>query len=195
MNTLYLLISTLFNIYIMIVLMRIWLQWARADFYNPLSQFCVKVTSPILKPMRRFIPSIGSLDTASLVLTLILMVLKLTLLQTLAGHMSITNILPYLVWGALAVVKQAGYLVFWMLIIRAILSWVSQGQNPIEHVIIQLTEPLMSPIRRKIPPIGGLDLSIMIILLAMSLINSFMYEWQFLNLLMYKWGGLAWAIL
>ena len=85
MATLYFLINTLFDIYLMIVLLRIWLQWARADFYNPLSQFIVKATHPILAPMRRVIPSIGSLDLAAVLLALLVALLKFVAFTLLAS--------------------------------------------------------------------------------------------------------------
>ena len=85
MATLYFLINTLFDIYLMIVLLRIWLQWARADFYNPLSQFIVKATHPILAPMRRVIPSLGSLDLAAVVLALLVALLKFVAFTLLAS--------------------------------------------------------------------------------------------------------------
>lgn len=66
MNSLHFLVSTLFDLYIMVVILRLWLQMARADFYNPFSQFIVKATQPIVAPLRRVIPSIGSVDMATL---------------------------------------------------------------------------------------------------------------------------------
>ena len=76
MKTLYYLIDTLFNLYLMVVIMRIWLQWVRADFYNPLSQFVVKATQPIVGPLRRIIPAMGPIDSASLLVAFILCVIK-----------------------------------------------------------------------------------------------------------------------
>ena len=78
MQAIVFLLNALFDIYLMVVLLRIWLQWARADFYNPLSQFVVKATHPILAPMRRVIPSLGGLDLAAVLLALIVASLKVT---------------------------------------------------------------------------------------------------------------------
>jgi len=162
------LIDTLFNLYLMVVLLRLWLQSTRADFYNPLSQFVVKATNPLLLPLRRFIPSIGALDTASLVLALLVATAKLMTLQLLAGSISVQLTLV----GALALlVAEAFNLVFWVVIIRAIMSWFSQGRNPMEHLLSQLTEPLLSPIRKIIPPIGGLDLSVLVLLVGMQFLQ------------------------
>lgn len=162
------LIDTLFNLYLMVVLLRLWLQSTRADFYNPLSQFVVKATNPLLIPLRRFIPSLGALDTASLVLAFLVATAKLLTLQLLAGSISVQLTLI----GALTLlVAEAFNLVFWVVIIRAIMSWFSQGRNPMEHLLSQLTEPLLSPIRKIIPPIGGLDLSVLVLLVGMQFLQ------------------------
>lgn len=80
----------------------------------------------------------------------------------------------FLFFGLLALIKAAGGLLFWVLLIRAILSWVSQGRNPIEYVMNQLTEPLMAPIRRVLPAMGGLDLSILVLFLGLQFANYLM---------------------
>ncbi|WP_417760434.1 YggT family protein [Shewanella sp.] len=163
------LINTLFDLYLMVVLLRIWLQLARADFYNPFSQFIVKATHPIIKPMRRVLPAIGNLDTASVVLALAVVVLKIVLIALIAGQP--INIAAILLFSVVSVIKQAGVLLFYLLIVRAILSWVSQGRNPFELVLIQLTEPFLTPIRRIIPPMGGLDLSVLVLFILLNFIN------------------------
>ncbi|MCE9685236.1 YggT family protein [Shewanella sp. AS16] len=175
MNALTFLISTLFDLYLMVVILRIWLQLARADFYNPFSQFIVKATHPILAPMRRILPSFGSLDTASLVLALLVVIVKVLLLSLIAG--AAIDIITLLVFAAVTVAKQAGVLLFWMLLIRAILSWFNQGYNPIVMVMGQLTEPLLAPVRRIIPPIGGLDLSVLLVIIAMNFINILLAQY------------------
>lgn len=172
MQTLYFLINTLFDLYLMVVLLRVWLQWARADFYNPLSQFAVKATHPVLKPLRRIIPSLGGLDLAGVVLAWLVALVKFLLLTLMAS-----GPLPWaalMIFSLVAVLKQAGSLLFWMLVVRAILSWVSQGRSTIDYVLIQLTEPLLAPIRRIIPPLGGLDLSVLVLFLILQALNIFL---------------------
>ena len=78
--------------------------------------------------------------------------------------------------SALDVLRQGFQLVMWVLIIRAILSWISQGHNPIEMVLHQLTEPLLAPIRRIIPPMGGLDLSVMIAIIGLIFLSRLMED-------------------
>ncbi|MCC5825766.1 YggT family protein [Alkalimonas sp.] len=168
-NALFFLINTGFNLYLMVVVLRLWLQLARADFYNPFSQFIVKATNPLVLPLRKVIPSLGPLDTATLVLAWLVAVVKMLLLQQLLlGGIAISQAL---VAGVLILLKESLSLMFWILVIRAILSWFSQGRNPIEQVMHQLTEPLLRPIRRVIPPMGGLDLSVLVALIALQFVQ------------------------
>ncbi len=169
MKAAYFLINTIFDLYLMVVVLRIWLQWARADFYNPMSQMVVKLTNPILLPLRRVIPSLGSIDLAAVILALAVAFTKLALINGM-GIMR----LDWLTMGLLTlltVLKKIGSMIFWILLIRAILSWVSQGRNPIEYLMHQLTEPFLSPIRRILPPLGGLDLSVLVAFIALQAIN------------------------
>lgn len=163
------LISTICDLYLMVVILRIWMQLARADFYNPFSQFIVKATHPVIKPLRRVLPSVGNLDIASVVLALAVVVLKIVLITLIAG--AGFDIVATLIYAVVSVIKQAGVLLFYLLIIRAILSWVSQGSNPFEYVLYQLTEPFLGPIRRFIPPIGGLDLSVLVLFILLNFLN------------------------
>lgn len=150
----------------MVVLMRFWLQAAKADFYNPLSQFVVKATSFAVNPLRKIIPGFGGLDLASLLLAFIVAVAKITALILLVGA---TWELGFVLLNALVtVIKEGLNLLFWVLVIRALLSWVSQGNNPIEAVFQQLTEPMLKPIRKVLPPLGGLDLSILVLIIALQ---------------------------
>lgn len=171
MNPFSFIITTLISLYVMVVLLRVWLQLTRADFYNPFSQFVVKATQPIVSPLRRFIPSIGSVDTATLLLAYILCTIKVSTALLFKGY-SLNSI--FLIFGAISLVKSIGMLIFWVLLLRAILSWVSQGRSPIEYVFVQLTEPLAAPIRRVLPPVGGLDLSVLVLFLGLQFLNVFM---------------------
>ena len=170
MNAVNFLINTLFDLYIMVILLRVWLQVARADFYNPFSQFIVKATQPVVKPLRRFIPSIGGWDTATIIFAFAVACLKVFLLVLMAG--AALSPIALLSYSLIVLVTAVFKLMFWVLILRAILSWVSRGQNPIEAVMIQLTEPLMAPVRRFIPPLGGLDLSMIVVLIGLQFLEK-----------------------
>lgn len=169
MQAMLFLINTAFNLLLMLVILRVWLQLARADFYNPFSQFIVKVTNPAVLPLRRLIPSIGKLDTATVVLAYLVAVTKLIVLQlVLVGSIQVP---ATLISGFLVLLKETLNLLFWILIIRALLSWFSQGRNPIELVMHQLTEPMLRPIRKILPPLGGLDLSVFVLIIAIQFIT------------------------
>ncbi len=170
------LVETLFGLYLMVVVLRLWLQLVRADFYNPFSQFVVKVTQPVIGPLRRLIPAIGQFDTATFVFALLIACLKTFVIVALVRGLSIDPISLVIV-GFIEVVKEVFNLMFWMLIIRALLSWVSQGQNPIELVIAQLTEPFLRPIRKIIPPIGGLDLSVLVAIIALQFVKLLLSQY------------------
>ncbi|NCO46037.1 MAG: YggT family protein, partial [Vibrio sp.] len=150
------------------------LQAARADFYNPFSQFIVKATQPVVGPLRRAIPSIGSLDLATVLFAYVLCVLKFIALMLVASGGAVSFSVYFLFLGLLSLVKAAGGLLFWVLLIRAILSWVSQGRSPIEYVFHQLTEPMLAPIRRILPAMGGFDLSVLVLFIVLQFANFLM---------------------
>ena len=169
-SPLMLIINTLFDIYILLVLLRFLLQMLRADFYNPISQFIVKLTTPPLKLLRRFIPSVAGQDSASIVLCLVLLYAKYLLMRAL----SIPAVQIGSVVAPIGGVSYAGLLVFCIadlialtltiflvaVIIKVILSWISPGQyNPVIGLVHKIADPVLKPIRKLIPPMGGLDLS------------------------------------
>jgi len=160
------LVSTLFDLYLMVAILRVWLQLVRADFYNPVSQFVVKATNPILIPLRRVIPGLGGIDWAGVFLVLLVAFAKVSALQLLFGQGY--AVIEIVIAAAITSVKEVFSILFWVTIIRAILSWISQGYNPIEALLHQLTEPLLAPIRKFIPPMGGLDLSLLVFLIALQ---------------------------
>lgn len=157
-----------FDALLIILIMRVWLQWVKADFYNPLSQFIVKVSNPLVVPLRRVIPGFGGIDLATIVAAYIVASLKFFVLTALAGE-ALGALAFYI--GLLVLLKQAGFLLFIIMIIMAVMSWVVQGYNPTLAIFHQLTEPFLNPIRRIIPSMGGLDLSMIVAFLALNVIN------------------------
>lgn len=168
-------VTTLITLYVALLILRIWMQWVRADFYNPFAQWVVKLTQPVIKPLRRIIPSIGSLDTASFILAWALTLLSKVLELYFASNtwMFSTVLIPLsLVWFLISV----GTLLFWVLLIRAIMSWVSRGQNPVDYMLYQLTEPVLSPIRRLLPSMGMIDLAPMVVIFILYALNYLSYD-------------------
>ncbi|MGB5735476.1 MAG: YggT family protein [Thiohalocapsa sp.] len=169
-NPLIFLVKTLFGLYIAIVMIRFLLQWARADFYNPISQFIVKVTSPVLRPMRKVIPGYGGLDLSALVLAWLLKALELALLSMLLGLGR--NPLAALLWAIPALVGLMISIFLFGILIRVILSWVNPDPyNPAVALLNRITDPIMVPAQRLVPPISGIDLSPMVAMIALVLLE------------------------
>lgn len=169
LSPLMLIINTLFDLYILLVLLRFLFQMLRADFYNPVSQFIVKLTTPPLKLMRRVIPSVGGQDAASIVLCLLLIYAKFLLMRALsipAVHIGGVMAPLSVSYGGLLVFSVADLVALALtvflvaIIIKVILSWVNPGHyNPVIGLVERLAEPVLRPVRKIVPPIGGLDLS------------------------------------
>jgi len=152
------LVGTLLDLFITAVMLRLLLQWVRADFYNPVCQFLVKVTNPALVPLRRVVPAIGRLDTAALVLMLALEILGVWVVSRIASSpLAPAHIVLFSITKLLATLLMT---YFFLIIAAVILSWVGANlRHPVIPLVYQLTEPVMRPIRKVIPPIAGIDLS------------------------------------
>lgn len=164
------LIETVFFLYILLVMLRFLLQWTRANFYNPVSQFIVKATQPALGPLRRIIPGFGGVDLAAAVFMFALKFLELWLITGLLG------ITPQI--GGIAILSIAELLgllvnVFIVsILIQVIISWVNPGMsNPVMGLLHSLNEPLLAPARRLIPPISGFDLSPIAVFIVLQLVS------------------------
>jgi len=163
------LIGIVFGFYILSVMLRFLLQAARADFYNPLSQFLVKITNPPLRPLRRIIPGLAGLDMAAVVLMLVLQMLEILLLAWLAG----ASVQPWTLF-VLALTELLSLLLYVYLfgiLILVILSWIApHTQNPVTGLVRQLTTPIMRPIQRRLPVFSGMDLSPLVALVIINLL-------------------------
>ncbi|QLF94194.1 YggT family protein [Pseudomonas sp. ABC1] len=167
-------IQTLGSLYLLIVLLRFILQLVRADFYNPLSQFIVKATHPLLRPLRKLIPSIGGLDLASLVLALLVQLLLMLVTLALIGYNALGLLPQLLVWSVIGVTSLFLKVFFFALIISVILSWVAPGShNPGAQLINQICEPFLAPFRKLLPNLGGLDISPIFAFIALNLADRF----------------------
>lgn len=167
-NPVIFIIDTLFSLYILAVMLRFLLQWCGAEFYNPISQFLVKVTHPPLRILRRFVPPVGKIDTSSLVLVLALQMLADFSILMLKGVsigigalaiLSITQLVSLLI-----------NIFIFAVFARALLSWLNPGTfNAASSILYSLTEPLLDICRRFIPDLGGIDLSPLAALLLLQL--------------------------
>jgi YggT family protein len=163
------LVQTLFGLYTGAVMLRFLLALVRADFYNPISQFLVKVTNPPLKPLRRIIPGVLGIDLASVMLMLALQAVELILIGAIKGFgmhpvglavLAVTELLSMLI-----------NIYFISILIQVILSWVNPGSyNPAVALLYSLNNPLLGRARRLLPPIHGFDLSPILVIIALQLI-------------------------
>lgn len=164
------LIGVLFSFYILLVMVRFLLQTVRADFYNPVSQFVVRMTTPALRPLRRIIPGMGGVDVAALFLMLVLQLIELALIHGILGRGLHPVVLLVLALGELVSLALMIFIV--AIIIQAVLSWIQPGAyNPFTVVLHQLTAPILRPFRRLLPAVSGIDLSPMVALLVLYLLH------------------------
>ncbi|MBB4818313.1 MULTISPECIES: YggT family protein [Pseudomonas] len=165
-------IQTLGSLYLLIVLLRFILQLVRADFYNPLSQFIVRATKPLLNPLRKIIPGFAGLDVASLVLAILIQLLLMIVTLVLMGYGVGGYLLQLLVWALIAVTSLFIKVFFFAMIISVILSWVAPNSyNPGAQLVNQICEPLLAPFRKLLPNLGGLDISPIFAFIALRLID------------------------
>jgi YggT family protein len=161
------LVKTLTDLYLLTFLLRFIMQWVRASYYNPFAQFVLKVTSPLVVPARRILPSVAGLDTPTLAVLVVLeIVFTWVLLRLLGLSLPIVDLLLYSILRLVA-------LTLWFytvaLFVYVVLSWFGdRGMNPMAALLSQILEPLLRPFRRLVPPIGGLDLSALVVILLLQ---------------------------
>lgn len=169
------LIKTVFSFYILAVILRFLLQCVRADFYNPLVQFLVRITNPPLLPLRRFIPGYRGLDLASVVLAFLLQLIEVLLVTLLLGKPVSGASLLLLTVAELLMMLINIYL--WGVVIQAVLSWFNPDpRHPAARVLAQLTAPVLRPARRLLPPISGVDLSPMLVVVALIFVSLLLQD-------------------
>lgn len=176
------LIGILIDLYALVVVLRFLLQAVRADYFNPVAQFVVRATKPVLDPLRRVLPPVGRYDIAAVVLAVALMGLKIALFRLLSidsvvigGYaVGIAHVwIGSLAW--LAVVDLVTLFInvwFFAVLILAILSWIAPaGYNPVAEVLGRITDPLLRPVRSVVPLVGGIDLSPLVVLIGLQVLK------------------------
>lgn len=170
-NAAQILIEFIFSILVGLVVLRVLLQLVRANFHNPICQFLYKATNPVLIPLRKIIPAWRRLDIAGIVLAWLLLLLKRVLIFAM-----LTSVPSLAGLAVIALADLIGFtliVVLMLIIVRVILSFVSNDSyHPVVPLVFQLTEPILKPVRKRMPALGGLDLSPMIILLAIFLLQA-----------------------
>lgn len=168
-----LLVNTLINIYLFLLMLRFLLQASRADYYNPISQSVVKVTQPVVRPFQSFLgPVMGRFDLATLAAGFVIKAVSIVVILQIAGFG-----MPPLVGvaiGAIAGLANAILKIYFLaLIVMIILSWVApNASHPGALLVMQLVEPIMAPVRKVIPPLGMIDLSPIVVFIAISILDG-----------------------
>ena len=167
LDALIFLLRTFADLYLLTFLLRFIMQWARANHYNPLSQVVFKVTNPLVVPARRLLPSVAGLDIPTLVVLIVLeVVVTFVLLRLVDLSLPIPRLLFY---SLLRLISLVLWFYVGALIIYAVLSWFAQpSRNPMAMLLGQLVEPLLRPARRMLPPIGGFDLSVLLVIVLLQ---------------------------
>lgn len=163
------LVETFFGLYIFAVLLRFLLQRVRADFHNPIAQFLVAITNPPLKPLRRVVPGLFGIDLASVLLLLILEAIRATLIYFLAGQAF--NPTAIILSSIVDLLRATINLFLFAILIRVILSWVNTYPNAATQLLARLTDPLLWPAQRVIPSFSGVDLSPMLVMIGLVLVQ------------------------
>ena len=165
-------ISTIAQLFLLVMLLRFWLPWLRADFRNPIAQGILRLTSPLVVPVRRVIPPIGRLDTATVIVAFALQYLTVLVILTINGISP--AILPIAATSVIDLVMLSLRLFTFAIIIHIILSWIAPGTyNPATAFIAMLVEPVLRPFRSLIRPIGGLDISPIFAIIALQAVAIF----------------------
>lgn len=174
-------IVALGDLYLITFILRLAMAWVRADFRNPLAQFVVRVTNPLVIPARRFIPPLGGLDLATLLVLVVLQCLVTALLVQLncVGGGDLGQVVML---GLMRLLDLVLNMYFWLLLVYVVSSWfASGGYNPALAVLASLVEPLLAPLRRVLPPIGGFDLSPIFAFLAIGFLQRLLPSGQQLS--------------
>lgn len=164
------LLDTVFSFYIMLLLLRLLLQKLHANYYNPLCQFVIRITTPAVKALQHWLPTWRGIDFAVLVVVVALTVMKFIFMGWMLFSSS-PRLSGIIVWCLGDLLQNVFHLFIYLIIGRVILSWIRNAQlAPVLEAIYKLTEPSLRPVRRLIPPIGGHDLSPLFLILALQLL-------------------------
>jgi len=157
-NPLIFLIDTLFDIYIAILMLRFLLQQLGADYYNPIAQFIVKATQPVVGTARHFIPSYRNIDIATLIIVIVFIAIKILLLTSLrGGSFSIPSLIIISLYDFISLLFD---IFIFAIFLQAILSWINPDPyNPVSSILNSLTMPILAPVKRLLPDMGGIDIS------------------------------------
>jgi YggT family protein len=177
-NALIFLLDTFVRLYLMILLLRFWLPLLRANFQNPVAQGVLKFTSPLIVPLRRYVPSIGRIDTATVLVAFAIQFAVSLLILIISngiqalGVLNSTRSLLSLVLASLINLAMLSVVIFIAsIIIRVVLNLLGKYFGPLSDLLADMTEPLLRPVRKVIPPLGVIDLSAYIVVVLLIALN------------------------
>jgi len=157
-QALYFIVGAVTQLVLLLFLLRFWLPLLHIDFRNPLAQGILRITSPAIVPLRRLLPPVGRIDTATVLILLVLQILAIVLLLLLTNRMY-----DPLSIGIVAIIELAAHsmnMFFFVVLISVILSWIApQTYHPVVAMVSSMAEPVLRPFRRMLPSLGGLDIS------------------------------------
>ena len=170
------LVQTVFGLYLTLVIIRFMLQLAKADFYNPLAQAVVKMTQPFVAVLQKVMPRTGRFSLATLVLAFLVQLLLIVVVLLIAGF-ELPNPVSLAIWSVIGLASQVLDLLFFAILASIILSWLApQTKHPGAYLLHQLTEPVMSPVRRMLPNLGGLDFSPILVFIMINLVDMLVIQ-------------------
>jgi YggT family protein len=170
------LVQTVFGLYLTMVIVRFMLQLAKADFYNPLAQAVVKLTQPFVAVLQKVMPRTGRFSLATLVLAFLVQLVLIVVVLLIAGF-GLPNPLSLAVWSLIGLGSQVLDLLFFAILASIVLSWLApQTKHPGAYLLHQLTEPVMAPVRRMLPNLGGLDFSPILVFIMINLVDMLVIQ-------------------
>ena len=167
------LIQTFGSLYLVLLLLRFLMQASGVDYFNPICRAIVRITDLPVKPLQRLAPAILGVDFATLLVALLVQLVVVCLIMKISGNNLFQTI--YIGWSLVGIISTLFDIYFWALIIRVIASWIApHSRHPAMELLIQLTEPICAPARKLLPPMGGLDFSIILVFIGITLLESFL---------------------
>lgn len=164
------LINVLFDLYLLVLMVRLILCLAGANYFNPITQVIIKLTQPLVAPLRRMIPNIRNLETSTLIIIVLLEIIKYVLIAFIVTGLA-DNFVGLFVLAVTDGLKLFFDTFFYAILLQTILSWVHAGYSPVSQLLLQITMPIMRPLQRLIPPVGGFDISPIPALILLQLIT------------------------
>ncbi|HIG42197.1 MAG: YggT family protein [bacterium] len=167
------LIQTFFGLYTIILMLRFLMQISRADYYNPISQTIVKLTDPPIRPFRKILPTVFGVDFATLAVAFTVQLVSVMLIMTLYDQLFFHII--YVAWVSLGLLAIIFDIYFFALLISVIASWIAPfSSHPALNLVQQIIEPVCAPARKLLPPMGGIDFSIILVFVFINIIDNYL---------------------